>query len=78
MLSIKDGLHRSKRLVGVVICNHNLLQTHGQGLLCQGFRAQASVTTNRVAMEVESTWTAPRSHSPEDGSEGMVLVALAA
>jgi hypothetical protein len=73
---LKDGLRRRIRLVGVVIGDGNLLQPHGEGLVGQLFGPQASITTNGVAMEVETPWTAPRSHLPQDGGEGMVQVAL--
>jgi hypothetical protein len=77
LVLIKNGLHRRIRLVGVVIGDRELLQTHGQGLVGEGFGAQAAVTANRVAMEVEATGTAPRPYLPQHGGEGMVPVAIA-
>ena len=77
MAPFKDGLHRRIRLVGVVIGDGDLLQTHGEGLVGQLLGAQASITVMGVAMEVELSGTTPRSHGPQDGGEGMVPVAIA-
>ena len=74
---IKDGLHRGKSLVGVVIGDRDLLQTHGEGLVGQLLGVQAAITAVGVAMEVEATGTAPRPYSPQDRGEGMVPLALA-
>ena len=77
MAPFKDGLHRRIRLVGVVIGDGDLLQTHGEGLVGQLLGAQASIAAMGVAMEVELPGTAPRPHGPQDGGEGMVPVAIA-